>query len=134
MAMTATVIMTSISVKPRDGRFETEVVMARIVDADRDPAVAACRALRSVRLSGQRRAGNDPQVFADQFDARKAQWDSFAQRLQRPERRHLSPLTKQLRRHVDQELVDQAFAHERAVELVASFDMQFVDAAPGEVG
>src|ERR1700754_378635 len=78
--------------------------------------------------------GEDAQIAVDRRDAVEAQRGAFFEPLERPESGKVAPDAEQLRRDVDEELVDQAFAHERAVQLVPGLDMQFVDAALAEIG
>ena len=73
--------------------------------------------------------GRRANLVADALDAGPAQVDRILQPLQRAEGRQLAAGAQQARRHVDQELVDQALAHQRAVELVAGLDVQLGDTA-----
>ena len=57
----------------------------------------------------------------------------ISQRGQPRQPRDLAARAQQNRRHVQQQLVDEPGAQQRAVELVARFHVQLVDAAPGEV-
>src|SRR5690349_17337272 len=73
-------------------------------------------------VSGQR-ARDEAQVGVDALDAHEAQLDAVVQRRERPEGGELAADAEQLRRHVHEELVDEPFAHQRAVELVPRLDV-----------
>ena len=65
------------------------------------------------------------------LDRAEFQRHGLGQRGQRAARRlrHAQALAEQLGRQVDQQFVDQAFAHQRAIELEAGLDVQLVDLA-----
>ena len=58
---------------------------------------------------------------------------TLAASFQRPEAGHSLADAQQARRQIQQALVNQPFADERAVELVASFQVQLVDLAPRQI-
>src|SRR2546426_10419294 len=78
-------------------------------------------------------AGDQAQVFANAVDAHPFELQGVVQRCERAKGRHLAAGTEELGREVDEELVDQPFANEGAIELVAGLDVQLVDAPRGQV-
>ena len=99
--------------------------------------VAAPRRPRRRRREGVTAgdAGEQAQVGADARRRRRMRSRArCVEPLERPERGQAAAAPSSLRREVDQQLVDQAFAQQRAVELVAGLDVQLVDAAPRQVG
>src|SRR5574343_387638 len=73
--------------------------------------------------------GPQAQVRADAGAVQEFEFHRFVECGQRPDVHHAPPGTQQLGGQVDQELVHQALAHQRAVELVAGLDMHLVDLA-----
>ena len=72
-------------------------------------------------------------IGADAVHRMKCELDRIAQRRERWQIGHPLARAQQLGGQVDQILVHQTFADEGAVELVAGFDMQLVDLAPGQI-
>ena len=80
-----------------------------------------------------RHPGDDAQVFAYPLHRLVDQLNAIVQRRQRPKVGKVLAWAEQARRQVQQAFVHQSLANERAVELVACFQVQFVDLAPRQI-
>src|ERR1700722_4074907 len=81
----------------------------------------------------RREARQNPHVVADPVDGMEVQAYAPLKRFRCDEIEHAHRVSaKQTRRQINQQLVDTAFAQQRAVQLVPGLDVQFVDLALAE--
>src|SRR6185503_10406746 len=79
---------------------------------------------------GLRRSRENPEVGADPIDTAERQLQALVERIECRQVEHsLRRVAEKARIQIEQELVDAAFAHERAVQPETGFDVQLVYAA-----
>src|SRR6185369_895806 len=95
---------------------------------------ASPRRGRSRVVCQGRRAQQQAQVVADASDVDERETECVVEPRERRKRGEAATVAEQLRRDVDEQLVDETGGEQRCVELLAGLDVQLVDLAPAEVG
>nr|WP_240674551.1 hypothetical protein [Burkholderia stabilis] len=72
--------------------------------------------------------GDQPHILTDLVDLNETEHRTFAYRSSRRQRRQVATRPDQARRNVYQQFIHEARSNQRAVEVAAGLDVQFVDA------